>query len=116
MIMIQSSAIFLLTIMAVFSTPGSFHTPVKKSDMPADHTAPALADNPLLRPWAGRYGGVPPFDKVEVSHFKPALEAAMNERLTVSDSLASLAARADCEFTFVALARAGQPRVRVQRI
>jgi len=36
---------------------------------------------PMLAPWTGPYGGVPPFDKVEVAQFKPALEAAMAEQL-----------------------------------
>ncbi|HWL84548.1 MAG TPA: M3 family metallopeptidase, partial [Polyangiaceae bacterium] len=35
--------------------------------------------NPLLAAWSGPYGGAPPFARVEVSHFEPALEAAMNE-------------------------------------
>jgi len=35
--------------------------------------------NPLLQKWEGPYNGVPPFDKVKVEDFKPALEAAMAE-------------------------------------
>ena len=27
--------------------------------------APPPPENPLLRPWTGPYGGVPPFDQVE---------------------------------------------------
>lgn len=34
--------------------------------------------NPLLAPWTGPYGGVPPFDKIKIDHFKPALMAAMD--------------------------------------
>ena len=37
------------------------------------------AANPLLAPWSGPFGGTPPFDKVRVEQFKPALEAAMAE-------------------------------------
>ena len=33
--------------------------------------------NPLLADWVGPFGGVPPFDKIKVSDFKPALEAAI---------------------------------------
>ena len=29
--------------------------------------------NPLMPEWSGPYGGVPPFDRVKVEHFKPAL-------------------------------------------
>jgi peptidyl-dipeptidase Dcp len=41
---------------------------------------PAVAapeQNPLLASWTGPYGGVPPFDKVQVAQFKPAMEAAI---------------------------------------
>ena len=31
----------------------------------------------LTAEWDGPYGGVPPFDEIEVSMFQPALEAAM---------------------------------------
>ncbi len=40
---------------------------------------PEVADNPLLPKWTGPHGGVPPFDKVKVEHFKPAFDAAMDE-------------------------------------
>jgi peptidyl-dipeptidase Dcp len=36
-----------------------------------------LADNPVLAPWDGPYGGGPAFDKVRVEHFEPALDEAM---------------------------------------
>ncbi len=41
--------------------------------------ATATARKPLLGGWSGPYGGVPPFDEVQVEHFKPALEAAIEE-------------------------------------
>lgn len=41
----------------------------------------ALASaNPLLEPWSGPHGGLPPFDKVRLEHFKPAFDAAIAER------------------------------------
>ena len=46
--------------------------------------APA-GSNPLLAPWTGPYGGVPPFDQVEVEQFEPALEAGMAEQLSAID-------------------------------
>jgi peptidyl-dipeptidase Dcp len=39
----------------------------------------AQSDNPLLQKWSGPYNGVPPFDKVKVEYFKPAMEAGMAE-------------------------------------
>jgi hypothetical protein len=40
-----------------------------------------MPPNLLLAKWEGPYGGVPPFDRVKVTDFKPALEAAMTENL-----------------------------------
>ena len=39
----------------------------------------AQSDNPLLQKWSGPYNGVPPFDKIKVEYFKPAMEAGMAE-------------------------------------
>ncbi|MFM7205079.1 MAG: M3 family metallopeptidase [Planctomycetaceae bacterium] len=50
-------------------------------------STPAAA-NPLLEPWPGPYGGVPPFDRVQVADFEPALEAAMAEQIAVVERIA----------------------------
>src|SRR5688572_6713819 len=34
---------------------------------------------PLLQKWSGPYNGVPPFDKIKIADFRPAMEAAMAE-------------------------------------
>jgi peptidyl-dipeptidase Dcp len=44
--------------------------------------------NPLLAPWTGPYGGVPPFDQVQVADFAPALEAGMAAQLKEIDAIA----------------------------
>lgn len=64
-------------------------------------------ENPLLPKWEGPYGGVPPFDKVQIPLFKPALEAAMAEQLKEIESIATNSAPPDFENTIVALERAG---------
>ncbi|HEU4794054.1 MAG TPA: hypothetical protein VFT02_00395, partial [Pyrinomonadaceae bacterium] len=63
--------------------------------------------NPLLTKWEGPYGGVPPFDKVQVALFKPALEAAMAEQLAEIDKIATNTGAADFDNTIAALERAG---------
>ena len=45
--------------------------------------------NPLIPKWTGPYGGVPPFDRVKVEHFKPAIEAGMAEHLGEIERIAS---------------------------
>src|SRR6185503_10198664 len=77
---------------------------------------PSTPPNPLLPEWEGPYGGVPPFDKVHVADFKPALEAGMAENLADVDRIAKNSEAPTFENTIVALERAGQTLDRVQTI
>ncbi|NEX92414.1 M3 family metallopeptidase [Caulobacter sp. 17J65-9] len=70
-------------------------------------TAPADA-NPLLQKWTGPYGGVPAFDKVKVSDFKPALEAAMAQNLREVDAIANNKAKPTFKNTIEALEDSGR--------
>jgi peptidyl-dipeptidase Dcp len=77
-------------------------------------TASAVADpNPLLAEWAGPYGGVPPFDRVKIELFKPALEAAMTENLTEIERIANDKSAPTFQNTIVAMELAGQSLDRV---
>src|SRR3989449_8143839 len=78
--------------------------------------APLKAENPLLEKWAGPYGGVPPFDRVKVADFKPALETAMAENLKEIDAIVKNPAKPDFENTIAAFERAGKPYDRVSAI
>ena len=64
----------------------------------------------------GPYSGVPPFDKVKVSDFKPALEAAMSENLDEIDKIATNAASANFENTIAAMESAGSTLDRVTTV
>src|SRR5215475_4651628 len=70
-------------------------------------------DNPLTAKWEGPYGGIPPFDRVQIPLFKPALEAAMAEQLAEIQRIANDPAPPDFDNTLVALERAGQSLDRV---
>jgi peptidyl-dipeptidase Dcp len=70
-------------------------------------------NNPLLAKWEGPYGGVPPFDRVQIALFKPALEAAMAEQLKEIEQIAANTAPPDFENTITALERAGRMLNRV---
>ena len=72
--------------------------------------------NPLLAGWEGPYGGVPPFDKVQIALFKPALEVAMTENLAEIDKIANDSAAPTFENTIVAMERAGQTLDRVSTL
>lgn len=73
-------------------------------------------ENPLLADWKGPYGGVPPFDRVQIPLFKPALEAAMAERLTEVQKIANDTAPPTFENTIVALERSGRALDRVSTL
>ncbi|HEX7331348.1 MAG TPA: M3 family metallopeptidase [Pyrinomonadaceae bacterium] len=70
-------------------------------------------DNPLLAKWEGPYGGIPPFDRVQIPLFKPALEAAMAEQLAEIEKIANNPAPPDFENTITALERSGRTLNRV---
>ena len=69
--------------------------------------------NALLEPWNGPYGGTPPFDRVRVGDFQPALEAAMAEKLHEIGRIAVDPEAATIENTLMPLERAGRSFKRV---
>jgi glutamine synthetase adenylyltransferase/Zn-dependent oligopeptidase len=72
--------------------------------------------NPLLAPWAGPFGGTPPFDRVRVVDLKPALQEAMAEKLREVDQIAANPDAPTFENTLLALERAGQTFQRVNTV
>ncbi|HMI84047.1 MAG TPA: M3 family metallopeptidase [Polyangiaceae bacterium] len=79
-----ASAVVLLPLAC--ATSHDAHCPTAAVAAPGPTAAPGPAatpapkvDNPLLAKWTGPHGGVPPFAKVKVDQFKPALEASMDE-------------------------------------
>ena len=79
-------------------------------------TAEPPAANPLLAPWTGPFGGVPPFDEARVEHLKPALEAGMAEQLASLDRIASDPAAPTFENTIAAMERSGRTLRRVYTV
>jgi peptidyl-dipeptidase Dcp len=89
----------------------------RSADLSHDIQTAAPADpNPLLGKWEGPFGGVPPFDRVQVSQFKPALEAAMAENLAEVDRIAKDPAAPTFDNTIVAMERAGRSLDRVTTV
>ena len=76
----------------------------------------AAVTNPLLLPWSGPHGGVPPFDKTRAADFRPALEAGMAEQLAAVDRIAGAKEPASFENTVAALERSGRSLDRVQAV
>ena len=72
--------------------------------------------NPLLEPWTGPWGGVPPFGRFKVADLKPALDAAMAENLAEDDRIAKDPAAPTFDNTIAALERAGHALDRVTAV
>ena len=62
--------------------------------------------NPLTVKWNGGFA-MPPFDKIEVRHFKPALEAAFREHKAEIEKIASNRAKPTFANTILALEKSG---------
>ena len=78
--------------------------------------AAAAPDNPLLARWVGPYGGVPPFDKVKVAQFEPALKNAMAASLAELDRIANNQVAPSFDNTIAAMERSGKALERVSSI
>ncbi len=86
-------------------------------DMKTSNSTPAMLDqNPLLTKWAGPYGGIPPFDKVQVNLLKDGLETSMDENLREIAEIANNTDAPTFENTVAALDRSGKTLERVQTI
>ncbi len=60
-------------------------------------------ENPLLKEWIGPYGGTPPFDKVEIKHFRPALDKVIAQFYIELKKISDLKATPTFENTIEAL-------------
>ena len=84
--------------------------PVAAESVPTPKTLAAHAQeaNPLLRPWSGPFGGVPPFDLATPVQLAPALEAGMAENLAELEAIAQNPAAATFANTIAAMERSGR--------
>ncbi len=67
-----------------------------------------MPSEPLLAPWTGPYGGVPPFDKIKVKDFKPALMKGMDLSRADIKAIAENKEPATFENTIAALEDSGR--------
>ena len=93
-------------VMALAGCSQAPETQLTTSAAPAQAEAIAT-ENVLLQDFKGPYGGVPAFDKMELSDLKPAMEAAMAEHLAEIDAIANNPEAPTFENTIVAMERAG---------
>ncbi len=81
--------------------------------MTTPESAVADTDNALLADWAGPFGGVPAFDRMDLDALEPALEAGMAAQLDEIDIIAANPDPATFENTIVALERSERALSRV---
>jgi len=112
----RTGAVVLATAAAGCASVQTMDPATSRADEPAQQAPAAASNNPLLAPWTGPYGGVPPFDRVRVEDIKPALEAAMAENLGEVERIANDPAAPTFENTLAALERAGAAMDRVSTI
>ncbi|MEQ9187188.1 MAG: M3 family metallopeptidase [Cryomorphaceae bacterium] len=68
---------------------------------------PSMTDNPLLQEWSGPYGGVPAFDKMNVTDVKDAVITGMKWKLEEIDAIANNPEAPTFENTIVEMERSG---------
>ena len=108
-------SLMLLALITTIVAGGVVKNAQKTNAMNAN-TELSTNENPLLMKWEGPFGGVPPFDRVQISLFKPGLEAAMAEQLAEIDTIAKNQAAPDFENTIAALERSGKTLDRVTTV
>jgi peptidyl-dipeptidase Dcp len=74
------------------------------------------SDNPVLAPWGGPRGGVPPFDRIKADQFIQALAAAMDEKRAEVAEIAANSAPPTFENTLAALEASGPALTRATRL
>ena len=100
----------------LLATAGAFALLTTAMTNAADMKPTADAVSPLLAPWVGPYGGVPPFDQVKVGDLKPGLETGMAQQLAEIDRIANDPAAPTFENTIAAMERSGRTLHRVATV
>jgi peptidyl-dipeptidase Dcp len=111
---LSTAAVLLDTLLTLTLFGCAAH--VSKPDSPPAASSTVAVANPLLPPWTGPWGGVPPFGSFKVSDLKPALEAAMNDNLAEIEQIAANPAPPTFDNTVAAMDRAGHELDRVGTI
>ncbi|MGI9469570.1 MAG: M3 family metallopeptidase [Rubripirellula sp.] len=73
-------------------------------------------DSPLLKPWTGPHGGVPPWNLVRSEEFVSAFDAAIDESNADIQAITDNAEKPSFENTIVAMERSGRTLSRLEAI
>ena len=83
---------------------------------PTGESEKVESNSPLLQPWPGPYGGVPPWHLVQADQFVDAFDRAIEISAAEIDAIAENPEPADFENTIVALEKAGATLRRLESI
>src|SRR5688500_15118918 len=75
-----------------------------------------VSDNPLSAPWAGPYGGVPPWDRMAPEHFPGAFASAIAEQRSEIDAIAANTEAPTFDNAIAAMERSGRMLDRLERM
>lgn len=112
----QRMRTFLGSILIIFLMVNMIADKKISAESPVEAKNKAIEVNPLLAEWTGDYGGVPPFDKVKIEYFKPALETAMAETLMEVDRIANQSEAPTFENTLIPMEKAMSKLSRVRAV
>ncbi len=98
----------LITVAVIMGLGACSPAPEKSEVVSATVAMTQEQNNPLLAQFEGPYGGVPSFDKMELSSLKDALEIGMQEALKEYDRIANNEEAPNFENTIVEMERAGK--------
>ena len=105
------------TSLAAFIAIGFALQSLAQDGNPSDvNTQANLKDSPLIRPWDGPYGGVPPWNLVRADEFTAAFDAAMRQATEEIEAISDSAAAPTFENTIVAMEHAGKTLGRLESI
>jgi peptidyl-dipeptidase Dcp len=100
-----------LTAVAIFASLLVFHASPSHSK-----ESPAIADSPLLSPWTGPHGGVPPWNQVRAAEFGDAFDVAIAQADADIEDIANQSEPATFENTIESLERSGEELRRLESI
>jgi peptidyl-dipeptidase Dcp len=95
----------LLALLALLAIASCAHTP---KEAPMQLSPSISADDLLLQPFQGGWGGVPAFDRMVLGDLAPALDAAMASHLAELDAIAANPEPPSFDNTIGAMERSGQ--------
>lgn len=100
----------------LFLGDASAAPPSSSQNASAPAASASMNESPLLSPWAGPYGGVPPWNEVRADEFQAAFQSAIALAEQDVDAIANQSEPATFANTIEAMERAGEALRRLQAI